>query len=115
MPPGGTAPASNFYMPASVASNPAAGVLPPSPATSALRCPGQANESAGLLKNFTMGSDGQYRLQFRTEFYNLLNRHYYNIVGCGGTRAAIGAPNFGQITGVADGPRGGQFAIRFDF
>ena len=115
VPPGGTAPASNFYMPASVASNPAAGVLPPSPATSALRCPGQANESAGLLKNFTMGSDGQYRLQFRTEFYNLLNRHYYNIVGCGGTRAAIGAPNFGQITGVADGPRGGQFAIRFDF
>jgi hypothetical protein len=115
VPVGGTVPASNFYMPASVASNPTPGVLPPTPASSALRCPGQANENVSLLKNFTMGPDGQYRLSFRTEFYNLFNRHYYNIIGCGGTRASIGAANFGQITGVSDGPRQGQFAIRFDF
>jgi hypothetical protein len=115
VPVGSTPPSGNFYMPQSVASNPAVGVLPPSPATSALRCPGQANENVSLLKNFTMGSDGQYRLSFRTEFYNLFNRHYYNINGCGGTRASIGAGNFGQITGVADNPRNGQFAIRFDF
>jgi len=115
VPPGGTVPSSNFYMPASVASNPAPGVLPPSPATSALRCPGQANENASLLKNFAMGSEGQYRLSFRAEFYNLLNRHYYDIIGCAGTRAAIGAANFGQITGVADNPRQGQFAVRFEF
>jgi hypothetical protein len=66
-----------------------------------------------------MGADGQYRLSFRVEFYNLFNRHYYNINGCGGTRAAIptspGPNNFGQITGVNDNPRNGQFAIRFDF
>ncbi|SPE23826.1 putative Cna B-type protein [Acidobacteriia bacterium SbA2] len=115
VPVGSTPPPGNFYMPQSVASNPAVGVLPPSPATSALRCPGQANENVSLLKNFTMGSDGQYRLSFRTEFYNLFNRHYYNIVGCAGSRASIGASNFGQITGVADNPRNGQFAIRFDF
>ena len=115
VPPGGSVPSSNFYMPASVASNPAVGVLPPSPSTSALRCPGQANENVSLLKNFAMGPDGQYRLSFRTEFYNLFNRHYYNINGCGGTRASIGAANFGQITGVADNPRNGQFAIRFEF
>jgi hypothetical protein len=108
-------PPGNFYMPQSIASNPGVGVLPPSPDTSALRCPGQANENASLLKNFTMGSDGQYRLSFRAEFYNLLNRHYYNINGCGGSRASIGAANFGQILGVNDGPRQGQFAIRFDF
>jgi Carboxypeptidase regulatory-like domain/TonB dependent receptor len=113
--PGGTAPPSNFYMPTNVASNPAAGVLPPSPASSALRCPGQANENVGLLKYFAMGAEGQYRLSFRTEFYNLLNRHYYDIVGCGGNRASIGASNFGQITGVQDNPRQGQFAIRFEF
>ena len=114
--PGGTPPPGNFYMPPSVASNPAAGVLPPSPSTSALRCPGQANENASLLKNFTMGSDGQYRLSFRAEFYNLFNRHYYNINGCGGNKAnGIGASNFGQIFGVTDNPRQGQFAIRFDF
>jgi hypothetical protein len=115
VPVGSSPPPGNFYMPQSVASNPALGFLPPSPSTSALRCPGQANENVSLLKNFAMGSDGQYRLSFRTEFYNLLNRHYYNIHGCGGSRASIGASNFGQITGVADNPRQGQFAIRFDF
>jgi hypothetical protein len=115
VPVGGTAPASNFYMPASVASNPPPGVLPPTPATSALRCPGSANENASLLKNFTAGSDGQYRISFRAEFYNLFNRHYYNIVGCGGIRAGIGAADFGQILGVSDGPRYGQFGLRFEF
>ena len=111
---GDTVPASNFYMPGSVASNPAAGVLPPSPNTSALRCPGAANENASLLKNFSMG-EGRYRLSFRTEFYNLLNRHYYNINGCGGVGTSVGSATFGQITGVSDGPRQGQFALRFEF
>ena len=115
VPPGGTPPPGNFYMPTSVVSNPAPGVLPPSPYNSRLRCPGQANESASLLKNFYMGSDGQYRLSFRTEFYNLFNRHYYNINGCYGTVAPIGTSFFGQIFSVTDNPRQGQFAIRFEF
>ncbi len=111
----GQVPSTNFYMPGNVASNPAPGVLPPTAGNSALRCPGQANENASLLKNFTMGPEGQYRLSFRTEFYNLFNRHYYNINGCGGSRASIGSDTFGQITGVTDGPRQGQFAVRFEF
>jgi hypothetical protein len=112
---GSTAPAQNFYMPASVASNPAPGVLPPRGATSALRCPGQANENVTLLKNAHFGPEGSYRLSFRTDFYNLFNRHYYYIQGCDGTRASVGASNFGQILGVLDNPRQGQFAIRLDF
>jgi hypothetical protein len=115
VPVGGQVPTTNFYMPPSVASNPAAGYLPPSPDTSALRCPGQANEDVTVLKNFAMGPEGQYRLQFRTEFYNLFNRHYYNINGCGGVSSSIGAATFGQITGVADNPRQGQFGLRFEF
>jgi len=112
----GPIPAGNQYMPTSVASNPAPGVLPPTPTASALRCPGQASENASMLKNFTMGPESQYRLSFRAEFYNLFNRHYYNINGCGGNNSnGIGAANFGQIFGVADNPRSGQFAIRFDF
>jgi len=111
----GPPPASNIYMPSTVASNPAAGVLPPSPATSALRCPGQSNENASVLKNFTMGPEGQYRLQLRTEFYNLLNRHYYLIQGCSSLRSDVGASNFGQILSVMDNPRNAQFGIRFDF
>jgi hypothetical protein len=111
----GPPPASNIYMPSTVASNPAAGVLPPSPATSALRCPGQANEDVSVLKNFGMGSEGQYRLQFRTEFYNLFNRHYYLIQGCDSLRSDVGASNFGQILSVMDNPRNAQFGIRFEF
>lgn len=115
VPPGATTPASNFYMPSSVAHDPAPGVLPPRGATSALRCPGQANENVTALKNVFFGPEGSYRLSFRTDFYNLFNRHYYYINGCAGTRAATDAGNFGQILGVLDNPRQGQFAIRLDF
>jgi len=112
--PSGNVPAANFYMPPSVASNPAPGVLPPTPSISALRCPGQANEDASILKDFPM-QEGRYRLSFRAEFYNLFNRHYYNINGCAGTRSEIDTSTFGQVTGVADNPRQGQFAVRFEF
>lgn len=112
-----------FYMPQSIATSP----IPANPATSpvqlgtgpavisALRCPGSANEDASLLKYFSMGSDGRYKLSFRTEFYNLFNRHTYAINGCGGSGTQIGANNFGEVTGVNDNPRTGQFAIRFAF
>lgn len=81
----------------------------------ALRCPGQANENASLLKYFRMGSDGQYQLSMRVEFYNLFNRHYYSINGCGGTSTNIGDSNFAAVTGVNSTQRTGQFGIRFTF
>jgi hypothetical protein len=83
-------------------------------AISALRCPGFANENASILKYFSMGSEGQYKLSFRTEFYNLFNRHTYVINGCG-YGSQVGAPNFAQVVGVNDNPRTGQFAVRFTF
>ncbi|MGH7744119.1 MAG: hypothetical protein ACREQ5_04770, partial [Candidatus Dormibacteria bacterium] len=114
--PGQPIPAVDFYMPASVASAPAVGELGTGPsAISALRCPGNANENASILKYFSMGSDGQYTLSFRVEFYNLFNRHTYNINGCGGNKSQIGSGNFGQIFGVIPNPRTGQFAVRFTF
>jgi len=113
-------PPQNIYIPQSVAGAPAPGALGIGPPDlSALRCPGSANENASILKYVPLGSEGQYKLSFRAEFYNLLNRHTYNINGCGSNRALIQTPgptdNFGQIFGVNDGPRNGQFAIRFDF
>jgi len=80
-----------------------------------LRCPGQANENASILKYFTMGSDGQYQLSMRVEFYNLFNRHYYAINGCGGTTTNIGDANFAAVTGVNSTQRTGQFGLRFTF
>jgi hypothetical protein len=112
---GSAVPAQDYYMPSTVASNPAAGTLPPSPYTSRLRCPGQANENSTLMKNNKVGPDGKVNLSVRLDFYNLLNRHYYSIEGCGGNSASVGSPTFGEILGVGDNPRQGQFAIRLDF
>ena len=81
----------------------------------ALRCPGQANENASLLKYFTMGADGRYQLSLRVEFYNLFNRHYYAINGCGGTQTNVGDSNFAAVTGVNSTQRTGQFGVRFTF
>jgi hypothetical protein len=81
----------------------------------ALRCPGQANENASLMKYFGIGSEGKYQLSMRVEFYNLFNRHYYNIQGCGGTSTNIGDANFAAVTGVSSTQRTGQFGIRFTF
>ncbi len=109
-------PTVQIYMPASVATQPAAGQLGQGPlAISGLRCPGAASEDASLLKYFPMGPDGRYKLSFRAEFYNVFNRHYYNINGCGGNRSTIGNGDFGQIFGVTDNPRYGQFGFRFEF
>jgi hypothetical protein len=116
VPDGNPIPASNFYMPTAVASAPTTGQFGQGPpAISELRCPGGANEDVSILKNVPLGSDGQYRLSFRAEFYNVFNRHYYDISGCGGRRASVGSADFGEIFGVNSSPRNGQFAIRFDF
>jgi hypothetical protein len=102
-------------MATTVATNPVAGVLPPSPYNSRLRCPGQANENTTFLKNDKVGPDGRYNISLRMDFYNLFNRHYYNIEGCGGNSASIGSSTFGEILGVQDNPRSAQFAVRLDF
>ena len=112
----GEIPAGNFYMPTNVASNPPAGQFGKGPATNGdLRCPASKNEDVSLLKYFRMGSDGQYSLSVRAEFYNVFNRHEYYVNGCAGSRSSIGSSDFGQILGVFDQPRSGQFGIRFEF
>jgi hypothetical protein len=103
------------YMPASVASQPAPGALGQKPVESALRCPGAQDEDMSLLKYFSFGSDGQYKLSFRAEFYNVFNRHFYDINGCGGSRTKIGDANFAAINGVNSNPRQGQFGFHFEF
>ena len=116
-----TPPPQNFYitnqLPQGViATQPAVGQLGKGPlALGGLRCPGEAHEDTSLLKYFPIGPDGQYKLSFRAEFYNVFNRHYYFIQGCDGSRATIGNGNFGVINSVIDNPRYGQFGFRFEF
>jgi hypothetical protein len=83
--------------------------------SSALRCPGQGNENASLMKYFSMGADGRYQLSMRVELYNLFNRHYYNILGCEGQGTNVGDSDFAKVKGVQDNPRTGQLAVRFTF
>jgi hypothetical protein len=118
------APGSTYYYPyfgKSVATAPVStdgtvvGFGPGGAYDGALRCPGQANENASLMKYFKMGSDGQYQLSMRVEFYNLFNRHYYAINGCGGSQTNIGDSNFAAVTGVNSTQRTGQFGARFTF
>lgn len=119
-------PAVQFYISnrapqAVIATTPAPGQLGRNPGDiSELRCPGFANEDMNVLKDIRVGSDGQYRLSLRASFFNVFNRHFYNINGCGGSRASIQDPtnpnyNFGLITGVSDNPRFGEFSVRFEF
>jgi len=99
-----------------VATQPAPGTLGKGgPAISALRCPGGQDEDTSLLKYFPFGSDGQYRLSIRAEFYNVFNRHSYDIQGCGGSRSTVTYSNFGVINGVNSNPRQGQFGFHFEF
>lgn len=85
-----------------------------------LRCPGSQRESASLVKSFAMGNDGRYQLSLRVEFYDLFNRHFYNINGCGGSSTTVGPTgtyeqNFAVVTGATSDHRTGQFGARFTF
>jgi hypothetical protein len=71
---------------------------------------GSANESLSVVKRFSFGHDGRYRAELRTEFFNVLNRHYWY----GPNASNIGQSNFGNVTGVS-GNRTGQFGGRFEW
>jgi len=95
----------NFYMPASVASNPAPGYLPPSPTNGTLRCPGQANENSTLQKNERMGPDGKYAYQFARTSTTCSIVTTTILWDAAAIAAAIGAADFGEILGVQANPR----------
>lgn len=104
-------PTQDLYFPPSVASNPVPGQLGKGPAAiDALRGFGISSEDASILKYFSMGSDGRYKLSLRVEFYNIFNRHAFSNPVTDPT-----SPQFGYVTGVAGSPRQGQFGARFQW
>jgi outer membrane receptor protein involved in Fe transport len=79
--------------------------------------PNYVDLDAGLFKNFTFDSE-KYRLQFRSEYFNLLNNHTFGCIG-----QTFSTPGFG-VASCADqnnpsgnsGQGGGriiQFALKF--
>jgi len=73
-----------------------------------LRGPGRINLDFSAFKDFPL--DERFRLQFRAEFFNLLNTPQFDL-----PNAAIGNPAAGSITGIVGNPRQLQFALRLAF
>lgn len=73
-----------------------------------LRGPGRVNFDYSLFKNFQIRE--QFRLQFRTEIFNLFNTPQFDL-----PNGSIGNPNAGIITGTVGTPRQFQFALRLSF
>ncbi len=72
-----------------------------------LRGPGQLNIDAGLYRNF--GVREKFNIQFRAEFFNVLN---HTRLGNPNTNRSSSA--FGRILGTLD-PRVGELALKFQF
>jgi hypothetical protein len=73
----------------------------------ALRGPGSIGFDAGLSKNFTLHES--WKLQFRSEFFNVMNH-----VNPNNPNTALNSAQFGRITGVGT-PRVGQLALKLTF
>jgi hypothetical protein len=103
--------AGNLYFNPKAFANPANGLFGTGRAYySELRGFGYADEDLGLMKYFSMGQDGRYKLSVRFEMYNMFNRHYF-----ADPSANIGSPLFGYVTGSSGSPREGQFGARFQW
>jgi hypothetical protein len=73
-----------------------------------LRGPGRINTDFSIFKNFTFGE--QWKLQFRTEVFNLFNGGQFDL-----PNPNVGNPNAGTITSIVGNPRQMQFALRLSF
>jgi hypothetical protein len=77
--------------------------------------PGQVNFDFSAFKNFRLNPDakGHFRpdeIQFRSEFFNILNTPQFFI-----PNRTLGVPQFGSITDVVNNARQIQFALKFIF
>jgi hypothetical protein len=79
-----------------------------------LRGPGYKNWDGSLLKNFPVGENR--RVEFRAEFYNLLNHTNYLFAAAGpqnsNNSTVLGTTSFGYVT-AARPPRQMQLGLKF--
>lgn len=75
-----------------------------------LRGPGIANWDFSAFKNFPIARENRVYVQFRAEFFNLLNRVQFSA-----PNQTQGNSAFGTITSQANPPRLVQFAARLNF
>ena len=75
-----------------------------------LRQDGIINFDFAVFKRTYFGPDQKLNLEFRSEFFNLFNRNQYAAPG-----TALGASNFGVVSGLANLPRLVQFGLKLSF
>jgi hypothetical protein len=75
-----------------------------------VRSHGTNNWDLAFFKNTPIAREGQMRLQFRAEFFNLFNRVQFGFPG-----QALGNPNFGIVNSQVNEPRLLQLALRFSW
>jgi hypothetical protein len=73
-----------------------------------LRGPGRTNLDFSVFKEFPVTE--RFRLQFRGEFFNILNHPQFDLPG-----QTIGSPSGGVISGTVGTPRDIQFSLRLQF
>ncbi|HEY6339948.1 MAG TPA: TonB-dependent receptor [Bryobacteraceae bacterium] len=100
------------------------------PFYSSYRWQRQPTENASFARNFRVGKEGKYVLQFRAEFFNVFNRLFLSAPSVAGTNPlvpittgvysgnAYNASGFGSVAtlnGAGDTPRSGQLVGWFTF
>jgi len=75
-----------------------------------LRAPGTNTLAGSLFKDFPLHFREGARIQFRAEFFNLLNHPQFGV-----PNTTFGDPNFGKIFSQANAPRTGQLALKAYF
>ncbi|MFZ0478313.1 MAG: hypothetical protein WAL71_04120, partial [Terriglobales bacterium] len=105
----------NWFNPCAFESAPAGelGTAPRAPVSG----PRFVNTDLSLIKDFPLAFREGANLQFRAEFFNLLNHPQYWLAGISGTgEQDINTPSsFGAITQTLNNPRLVQFALRLNF
>jgi len=70
--------------------------------------PGRTNWDASVFKSFALTE--RFKLQFRTELFNMLNTPQFGL-----PNAAIGSASAGSITSLSGNNRQVQLALRMSF
>jgi len=80
-----------------------------------LRGPGYFNMDSGLAKRFEISRDRGISLQFRGDFYNVLNHPSFSTPAAPASNTDITNSSFGLITTTASTARIGQVSARVEF
>ncbi len=75
-----------------------------------VRWDGLSNFDVALIKNTSFGPEDRLNIQFRAEFFNLLNQPQFGPPG-----SVYGTPTFGVVSSQANSPRLIQFGLKFGF